>query len=48
MVTTSWNLQVQIYRTIPINKPNFIIRGNENGAFVLIDISVLEDRKKPK
>jgi hypothetical protein len=32
-----WNVQVQTDRTIPNNKPDSIIRGNEKGTCVLTD-----------
>jgi len=31
-----WNQQVQTDRTIPNNKPDFIIRDNEKGTCMLI------------
>ena len=33
------NQQVQTDRTIPNNKPDIIIRGNEKGACMLIDVA---------
>ena len=42
--TTLLNLQVKTGRTIPSNKPNNIIRNNEKGARVLIDLETSEDR----
>jgi hypothetical protein len=39
-VTTLWNQQVQTDRTIPNNKLDIIIRNNEKGAGVLIDIAI--------
>jgi len=38
-----WNQQVQIVRTIPNNKPD-IIRDNEKGTYMLIDVAISEDR----
>jgi hypothetical protein len=43
-VTISWNQQVQTDRTIPNNKPDIIIRSNEKGTCVLIDVAILGDR----
>ena len=37
------NQQVQTNRTIPTNKPDIIIRDNEKGACMLIDIAISED-----
>jgi hypothetical protein len=39
-----WNQQVQTDRTIPSNKPDIIIRDNENETCILIDIAILADR----
>ena len=39
-----WNQQVQIYRTIPNNKPDVIIRDNEKGKCMLIDVAISGDR----
>jgi hypothetical protein len=39
-VTTLWNQQVQTDRTIPINKPDIIIRDNEKGTCMLIDAAI--------
>jgi len=39
-----WNQQVQIDRTIPINKPDIIIRDNEKGTCVLIEVAISGDR----
>jgi len=39
-----WNQQVQTDRTIPSNKPNIIIRDNEKGTCVLIDVANSGDR----
>ena len=35
-----WNQQVQTYRTIPNNKPDIIIRDNEAGTCMLIDVAI--------
>ena len=47
-----WNQQVQTDRTIPNNKPGIIIRDNEKGICVLIDVLISGDRnvikKKPR
>ena len=39
-----WNQQVQTDRTIPNNKPDIIIRGNEEGTCMLIDVAISGDR----
>ena len=39
-----WNQQVQTDRTIPNNKPDIIIRDNEAGTCMLIDVSISGDR----
>jgi len=43
-VTILWNQQVQTDRTIHNNKPDIIIRDNEKGTCVLIDVAVSGDR----
>ena len=43
-VTILWNQQVQTDRTIPNNKPNIIIRDNENRSCMLIDVAISGDR----
>ena len=43
-VTTLWNQQVQTDRTIPNNKPDIIIRDNEKGTCMLIDVAISGDR----
>jgi len=43
-VTILWNRQVQTDRTIPSNKPDIIIRDNEKGTCMLIDVAISEDR----
>ena len=51
-VTILWNQQVQTDRTIPNNKPDSIIRDNEKGTCMLIDVAISVDRnvtkKKPR
>ena len=42
-VTILWN-QVQTDRTIPNNKPDIIIRDNEKGTCILIDVAISGDR----
>jgi len=39
-VTILWNKQVQTDRTIPNNKPDIIIRDNETGTCMLIDVAI--------
>ena len=39
-----WNQQVQTDRTIPSNKPDIIIRDNEAGICMLIDVVIWGDR----
>ena len=43
-VTILWNQQVQSDRTIPNNKPDIIIRDNEAGTCMLIDVAISGDR----
>jgi len=43
-VATLWNQQVQTDRTIPSNKPDIIIRDNEKGTCMLIDVAISVDR----
>jgi hypothetical protein len=43
-VTILWNQQDQTNRTIPINKPDIIIRDNENRTCMLIDVAISGDR----
>ena len=43
-VTILWNQQVQTDRTIPNNKPDTIIRYNEKGTYMLIDVAISGDR----
>jgi hypothetical protein len=42
-VTVLWNQQLQTDRTIPNNKPD-IIRDNEKGTCMLIDVAISGDR----
>ena len=39
-VTILWNQQVQTDRTVRNNKPNIIIRDNEKGTCMLIDVAM--------
>jgi len=39
-----WNHQIQTDRTIPNNIPDIIIRDNEKGACMLIDVAISGDR----
>jgi hypothetical protein len=39
-ITILWSQQVQTDRTIPNNKPDIIIRDNENGTCILIDVAI--------
>jgi hypothetical protein len=43
-VTILWNQQVQTDRTIPNDKPDIVIRDNEKGTCMLIDIAIPGDR----
>jgi hypothetical protein len=43
-VTILWNQQVQTDSTFPNSKPDIIIRDNEKGTCVLIDIAIPGDR----
>jgi len=43
-VTILWYQQVQTDRTIPNNKPDIIIRNNEKGTCMLIDVAISGDR----
>ena len=43
-MTILWNHQVQTDRTIPINKPDIIIRDNEKRTCILIDVAIPVDR----
>jgi hypothetical protein len=39
-----WNQQVETDRTIPNNKPDIIIRDNEKGICMLIDVAISGNR----
>ena len=39
-----WNQQLQTDRTVPNNKPDIIIRDNEKGTCMLIDVAISGDR----
>jgi len=39
-----WNQEVKTERTIPTNKPDIIIRDNEKGTCMLIDVAISGDR----
>jgi len=39
-----WNQHVQTDRTIPKKKPDIIIRDNEKGTCMLIDVAISGDR----
>jgi len=41
-VTILWNQQIQPDRTIPSNKPDIIIRDNEKGTCMSIDVAPQE------
>jgi hypothetical protein len=43
-VTILWDQQVQTDRAIPNNKPDIIIRDNEKGTCMLIDVAISRDR----
>ena len=43
-VTVLWNQKVQTDRTNPNNKPDIIIRDNEKGTCMLIDVAISGDR----
>ena len=47
-VTILWNQEVQTDRTIPNNKPDIIIRDNENRTCMLIDVAISGDRNMLK
>jgi hypothetical protein len=42
-VTILWNQQVQTDRSIPSNKPDIVIRDNEKGTCMLIDVAIPGD-----
>ena len=39
-VTILWNQQIRTDRTIPNNKPDIIIRDNEEGTCMLIEVAI--------
>jgi len=43
-VNILWNQQVQTDRNIPNKKPDIIIRDNEKGTCMLIDVTISGDR----
>jgi hypothetical protein len=43
-VTILWSQQVQTDRTIPNSKPDIIVRDNEKGTCMLIDVAIPGDR----
>ena len=43
-VTILWNQQLQNDRTNPNNKPDIIIRDNEKGTCMLIDVAISGSR----
>jgi hypothetical protein len=43
-VTVLWNQQVQTDRTIPNNKSYIVIRDNEKGTCMSIDVAIPGDR----
>ena len=47
-MTILWNQQVQTDRTNPNNNPDIIIRVNEKGTCMLIDVAILGDRNVVK
>jgi hypothetical protein len=47
-ITILWNQQVQTDRTIPNDKPDTIIRDNEGGICMLIDVTIPGDRNMIK
>jgi len=44
IIIIMYNQQVQTDKTIPSNKPDIIIRDNENGTCMLIDVAISGDR----
>jgi len=44
IITITINQQIQTDRTIPNNKPDIIIRDNETGTCMLIDVAISGDR----
>jgi hypothetical protein len=47
-VNILWNQQVKTERTVPNNKPDIIIQGNEKGTCMLIDVATPGDRNVTK
>jgi hypothetical protein len=47
-VTILWNQQVQTDRTVPNNKPDIVIRDNEERTCILIDVAIQGDRNVVK
>ena len=43
-VTILWNQQIQTDRTIPNNKPDIVIRDNEKGTCMLIEVAISGDK----
>ena len=43
-VTILWDQRMRTDRTIPNNKPDIIIRNNEKGTYLLIDVAISGDR----
>ena len=43
-MTILWSHQLQTERTISNNKPDIIIRDNEKGTCMLIDVAISGDR----
>ena len=43
-VTILWNQKIQTDGSIPNNKPDIIIRNNEKGTCMLIDVAISGDR----
>jgi hypothetical protein len=43
-VNILWNQQVQTDRSIPNNKPDIVIRDNEKGTCMLIDVAIPGDK----
>jgi hypothetical protein len=44
IIITLWNQQIQTDRTIPNNKTYIVIRDNEKGTCILIDVAIPGDR----
>ena len=43
-ITILWNQQIQTDRTVPNNKADIIIRDNEKGTCMLIEVAISGDR----